>query len=420
MEERRHQIDDLFRSRLKDHSQSDERLGNVWQRIEKKRNFSYIALNHLQVRWKLYSLTVLLMGVFTALPFVYESDAVVFNKTKERALKQATEKIILSDHPQKKTAEVSAEKQVAHSLSENTTEQKENPEAGNIENVDLPQKKKIANIDLQLMRADFLLTDKVSSLQGDLTQVTPEVIKGKLFAIDVLYSPDFYLAKKLAAIKHPEGDEYAQLRKSTETIESAFSAAVRLNYQWTDNISFQSGIHYYQVKERLDATIERIVERTFFDSTIAMFVGAGGGDHEQPNYEGDGMITIRRTYTDSVHAQNSYEFIDIPFMVGYHIGHGKLRLNVYSGITYNLVFKKKGKVLDEKGKLMSIDENSFQQKSGISIYTSAGLSYAISPKIAILFEPSLRYGLNSLTSKESPVYQRYSTFGINSGLRFKL
>jgi hypothetical protein len=60
----------------------------------------------------------------------------------------------------------------------------------------------------------------------------------------------------------------------------------------------------------------------------------------------------------------------------------------------------------------------FLSNAGFSSYTGLNIKYALSPGLQISLEPNLRHQFSSLTNDDYPVAQKYTTFGIQGGMRF--
>ncbi len=112
-------------------------------------------------------------------------------------------------------------------------------------------------------------------------------------------------------------------------------------------------------------------------------------------------------------SNNRFRYIEIPIMLGYQTEYKKWGFQFAAGISYGFKVAEQGKYID-RGRLNNI----YQSSSPYSDFTtngiaSIGLSYALTNRLSILFQPTYKTNLKDL-SKLSVSYQSLSLrLGVN-------
>lgn len=223
---------------------------------------------------------------------------------------------------------------------------------------------------------------------------------------EVYVSPDFILRN----FTDTPSSVFMQKRKESTTINSAFSAGIRYTKIFNNGVGVKLGLNYSQINEQFSFIQSNLVQITYIIDPVS-------GDTT-------GSYTVtgsRRKVTN-----NKYRFIDIPILLGYEIGNGRLKVNLNAGGMINVYSWQKGEVLNANllpesittGK--SSSRYSFKNNIGISLTAGAGVYYKLNDYLQVLAEPYFRYSLQSLNEEVSSYKQKYHTAGIRIGLRFDL
>lgn len=213
---------------------------------------------------------------------------------------------------------------------------------------------------------------------------------------------------------------YVKARKDAEKIGAAYTFQFRAQFRLSDRIALRSGISFSQQHEKLNFT------RT--DSRTDIVERQETGYILDPiNGPTPIVYTVRDTFTynttTSAKSNNTYTFIDIPVLMNYTFGvTDKWNLGVSGGPVFNLAFKQKGQILGPVNNQI-IDLNSpanpFRTYAGVNLMLNLSASYALNKNFDLLFEPGIRYGISSLTSKEFGVVQKYSSVNLFTGVRYR-
>lgn len=223
---------------------------------------------------------------------------------------------------------------------------------------------------------------------------------------EVYVSPDFIFRN----FTDTPSSVFMQKRKESTTINSAYSAGIRYTKIFNNGVGVKLGLNYSQINEQFSFIQSNLVQITYIIDPVS-------GDTT-------GSYTVtgsRRKITN-----NKYRFIDIPILLGYEIGNGRLKVNLNAGGMINLYSWQKGEVLNANllpesittGK--SSSRYSFKNNIGISLTAGAGVYYKLNDYLQVLAEPYFRYSLQSLNEEVSSYKQKYHTAGIRIGLRFDL
>jgi len=281
-------------------------------------------------------------------------------------------------------------------------------------NLTIPELHKPANI--QSLFGHFNTQNRVKYKNKDACLVQFDGYRKKYF-LELVNSVDLPV-KHLSAM----GDDqikYINARKSTENVFLSFSTGFRAGLAITRNLEIMAGGQFSQINEQFDYTDPESSQTKII--IIKSYVKNSMGETI------DSVITQQTIHIPGTHTykiQNHYRFIDLPIVLGYQI-FSKRRFSVFAntGIIANLKFMQKGAILDDDAITISkFNENQpnniFLENAGFSSYTGINIKYALSPGLQISLEPNLRHQFSSLTNDDYPALQKYTTIGVQGGLRF--
>lgn len=233
--------------------------------------------------------------------------------------------------------------------------------------------------------------------------------------LDLMASPDI-MSRQL---NHPNST-YAQARRDSEKIQSAFSIQLRAGYQLNKAISIQTGIMYSQINEELNFNKN-------YTWTEVVNQEKTGVIQDPINGPTQIKYTVRDTIThqDEVKGKsnNRYTFIDIPIMLNYRFFVGnKWALGVSGGPSFNLAFRQSGQILreDQMGFIeLGKAESPYRTVAGVNLLFNMNASYRLNQHFDLLFEPGMRLGMSSLTHSQSGLSQRYNGAQLFGGVRYR-
>lgn len=220
---------------------------------------------------------------------------------------------------------------------------------------------------------------------------------------EIYGGPDFVFR----SFEDTANSTYMQKRKESTSITSAFSFGVRFTKVFRNAVSFRTGINYSQVNEKFKFEQGNIIQLVYMTDANGDTTGSYG-------------TTSSRYKT----THNRYRTIDIPILMGYEIGNGRLHANMNAGIVVNAYSWQKGDVLDSTYQPVSIttgkSANSpyqFKTNAGIGFIGGVSVYYQIGKKLHILAEPYFRYNFSAANKSDITLKQKYTTSGLRIGLR---
>ncbi len=208
--------------------------------------------------------------------------------------------------------------------------------------------------------------------------------------------------------------EYVQLRENTELPISAFSLNMNLGMIFRNGLSLRSGLNYSRIKEGFNYDLLIGTETTIVQTV---------------NEDGE-IIEIDTTTTNifnNLNNDNFYEILDLPLMVGFEKSNEKFGMGFYTGLSLNLLFNKVGNIVSPENQddvvgINSVGESGsfFSKKLGVSYYASTLVTYNVTNRIQMKFEPYFRYYPASFANSTYAVNQNYYIFGGQVGMRYLL
>lgn len=210
---------------------------------------------------------------------------------------------------------------------------------------------------------------------------------------------------------HDTGNSaYLQKRKESMKFKSAFSAGVRYTKVFNNSMSVRGGVNFSQINEKFTFNQGNIV-------TVSYIINANG----------DTVGTYTTTGSRYKTTINRYRTIDIPLMIGYEMGNGKLHANINAGPVINIYSWQKGDVLDASGNPVSITTGKsssspyqFKTNAGVGFMGAVSVYYKLNNKLHIMAEPYFRYNLSQMNKESITLKQKYHTAGLRLGIRLDL
>jgi hypothetical protein len=203
---------------------------------------------------------------------------------------------------------------------------------------------------------------------------------------------------------------YLQRRKESAQFSSAFSAGIRYTKVFSNGMSLRTGINYSQINEKFKLTQGNIVQVTYII-----------------NAQGDTTGSYTVTGTRFKTTYNKYRTIDVPLVVGYELGNGKLHANINAGALINIYSWQKGDVLDPSGNPVNITTGKskstpygFKTNLGVGFTGAVSVYYKLSDRLHLLAEPYYKHNFSPMNKDNLTLKQKYNTAGIKLGIRLDL
>ena len=215
-------------------------------------------------------------------------------------------------------------------------------------------------------------------------------------------------------------NNYLQKRKASTKFASAFSAGVRYTKVFNNGTSVRAGVNYTQVNEKFVYFNPNEIKNITVITTRVVIRAPGDTIYisDTLQYQQTGT-RIKTTY-------NRYRNIDIPIVIGYELGNGKIHANINAGVIINVYSWYKGDVLDTLYQPVSITTGKgnsayqFKNNIGVGFLGSISVYYKITEKFHLVVEPYFRYNLSPMSKENLNLQQKYHIAGLHAGLRFDL
>jgi len=236
--------------------------------------------------------------------------------------------------------------------------------------------------------------------------------------IEVYGSPDYTMR---SFSNSANLNNYIAQRRTSEDNRNGFSAGVRIAKNIGEKTLLKAGVNYSQINERLKIVNENEKQITQI-ITIRTVIRTPGDTlfiRDTTYFEQTGT-RYRTTY-------NRYRFIDIPVIFSYEFGNPEiLAFSVNAGPVFNVVSFYRGEVLDTTFNPVKISTakgsgpNNWRSNIGISVFASFAVYKRVNERLQIFAEPYFRYNFKPVTQSTNFVNQRYTTTGMQLGIRYNL
>ncbi|MCK6692479.1 MAG: outer membrane beta-barrel protein [Thermoanaerobaculia bacterium] len=227
--------------------------------------------------------------------------------------------------------------------------------------------------------------------------------------IDAYAGPS--LVRKSLDSGNPEYRDYIADRLQTERQEIGFNAGVRASYLFAENFMIRTGLHYDQFTEKFE-----YIDPNYIKYTVEIKQEWVNGQWITV------MDTIKVEYgANYVKTYNRFGLLDIPLQAALELRNGPTGISLNLGGSVNILFWKRGSMLDLNGKPARFTPDKrqfdiFQPRVGLSLLGSVQWYYHLGPKTRVFAEPYYRHILEPVTRPGYPVKQSYGIGGIRFGL----
>jgi hypothetical protein len=123
----------------------------------------------------------------------------------------------------------------------------------------------------------------------------------------------------------------------------------------------------------------------------------------------------------NVHFTNTYSYLEIPLIIGYHFEAKNFDFAIKGGIIGGYLLQATGNMiaLDDSYDVTAINQELPFRKIVFSGIVSASANYTFSKRWSIYLEPYYRQNINSILAKNSQMSQRLIAYGIKTGILYK-
>jgi hypothetical protein len=222
---------------------------------------------------------------------------------------------------------------------------------------------------------------------------------------------EFYAGADYAfrSLQDTANSVYLQKRKESTKFKSGFSAGIRYTRVFNNSMSVRAGVNYSQINEKFTFNQGNIIQVTYIINNNGDTIGS--------------YTTTGSRYKTTI---NRYRSIDIPLLVGYEMGNGKLHANINAGPVINIYSWQKGDVLDANGNPVSITTGKgsspyqFKSNAGVGFMGAVSVYYKLNDRLHLMAEPYFRYNLTPMNKESITLKQKYQTAGLRLGIRLDL
>ena len=223
--------------------------------------------------------------------------------------------------------------------------------------------------------------------------------------IEIYGGPDF----AFRSLSDTGNSVYLQKRKESTKFKFGFSAGIRYTKVFNNSMSVRGGVNYSQINEKFTFAQGNLIQITYIIDANGDTTGS--------------YITTGTRYKTTI---NKYRSIDVPIVVGYELGNGKLHANINAGVIVNLYSWQKGEVLDASLNPVNITTGKssspyqFKTNAGVGFIGAVSVYYKLNDKIHIMAEPYFRYNFTPMNKESITLKQKYNTAGLRLGIRLDL
>lgn len=202
---------------------------------------------------------------------------------------------------------------------------------------------------------------------------------------------------------------YLQKRKESSKVSSAYSAGISYTRVFNNSMSLRAGINYSQINEKFTFVQGNLVQITYIIDANGDTTGS--------------YITTGTRYKTT---HNKYRSIDVPLLIGYEMGNGRLHANINAGVVVNVYSWQKGEVLDTTFQPVTITTGKgsspyqFKTNAGVGFMSGVSVYYKLNDKIHVMAEPYFRHNFTPMNKDNLTIKQKYNTAGLRLGLRIDL
>ncbi|MEP7163262.1 MAG: hypothetical protein ABI741_01135 [Ferruginibacter sp.] len=261
-------------------------------------------------------------------------------------------------------------------------------------------------LELEMIRAEKTFTISVKKINNPHLDIPcPEAEKnaaGNKKYFELYGGPDY----AFRSITDTGNSAYMQKRKESTSFSSAFSVGLRYTRVFGNGMSFRTGINYSQINEKFKFAQGNIVQVVYIINT-----------------NGDTTGSYTTTGTRYKTTYNKFRTIDVPILVGYELGNGRIHANFNAGAIVNLYSWQKGDVLDTAYQPVSITTGKanspyqFKTNVGIGFIGAISVYYKLTEKWHLFAEPYFRYNFSPASKSDLTLKQKYNTAGLRLGIR---
>lgn len=223
-------------------------------------------------------------------------------------------------------------------------------------------------------------------------------------------------SKKFLAAKSLDDTWYAEKRKATELPLESYHIGAHLNATHTSGFFAGAGVVYYRTTELFESK-DRVMVEKITDDIVEIITYADGSIEER---SGSKIILEPKSWEKKKY--NAYHYIDLPVYLGYAFPVRRSLLEIYSGLSFNLLFDQKGEIIGQKGlpvNLENPDDTIFKKLVPASGILGFNALFPVNEHWVVFVSPVVHVNLGSITGSGYPLEQKYLKSGLRLGSRLR-
>lgn len=253
---------------------------------------------------------------------------------------------------------------------------------------------------------------------------TPHIPGNGSFAISLYYSPNINIQQvQPGERKHMEDDRNSI--SEGESVKSSASYGITGSYSFNKNWAVQVGLQVFKQTSVIEpknlfarhddrrGNPPNSGELRYKFNCAAGYVFLDPKSGTSPAF-GDSVTALR--------SENTLSYTGIPVTVQYSTQLGKFKLNGVAGLGFNILSKSElqSNFIAATGvKTQSVDPVQGLKSMYVSGIIGAGLEYPLSQRLSVYVLPNLSFAVSPI-NKNTPALTKLNTFGLQSGLKFRL
>ncbi len=217
-------------------------------------------------------------------------------------------------------------------------------------------------------------------------------------------------------------ERYITFRQQTEQFASAWSGSLLIQADLTPNFFIRTGILYQTINDNIWLRYIRVRIDGVVTDTIVGTRNETTHPTQLLSISEDDDYMLLKDYV--LRGSARYRFVSIPVLAGAQLTNSNFALYAAAGLSlhFNTIYH--GQILaPDSAFLLDIGHpatSPFDKIVGFSLIGAAGLEYFITPKFSLLLEPTFYYQMPDMTKLNYQLSQRFRSWSIQSGLRYRL
>ncbi len=454
--------DEVFRSKLSDHAVSPPDI--VWENIQAKRSFGHIVANKISVNWRIFgTMLLLLLGSGTGSILIGSDEASsLFDVKKDYEQSAQIQDQIENNQHVQPAQNLDADQTIQTEVKPDNVEESFNPASDNTNH--LPDLELIASVEQAgftrpYLKDNLLLNTLIQEQDGwesakpltfsryfEMKALEPadlkfenqlqertlsgleleydyvkDGIKKKRFkdraSLLLSFTPQSITKRMIA--EYNLSSSYLRHRSSSEQTRLAYTLEANLHYEMNNHKFIESGLNFTQIYEEMHFSGDKVFSNQYNFLEIPFLIG-----YEDRNakwgfqVKGGFGLQILNTYDGYIYKIYNNNFEPAPTTnngAQYRMRTGDAVKNVISSnhsLSHN---QDPNEVLD----LSQDDQNPFKSSGVVNLHMAAGLTYYHSIKTSFVISPYYRRSVNSITKESALFSERITYMGISVGTMVK-